>query len=268
MSRALPLLAALALLLPGRAQAHNPDIATFVVVQGEAGWALRVRIPTAGLQRGLEALLGPTPSSDELREAAVQALRAGVELVADGHAVALGEAVGGVGSHEAVLDFALPGWPAAVARLYGTRLVVLADAPNQHNVLRLVDSKGTSQWVLAARNGFTLGPDVPMSSGSVPRPSPRGRPGSWPRRPPRSRGPSPTRRSASGPSGTRASRSRSRSRSWSRSRSRSRSRSPIRDGAGRSGAGRELARSQVRPTLSGTTLPRRWLVRQGVRKAR
>jgi hypothetical protein len=161
------LAALLALLVASPALAHNADIATYTVVRIEQGWVLQVQLPTAALVASLDAPQQGR-AADRLGAAAEAAIRGGTELRMDGRPVPLGAALVGVGPHETRLQFALAGIDGP-GSLEGSRLAALADGPNQHNVLRLVEAAGPSQWVLAARNGFTLDRAVPASRGSLRR---------------------------------------------------------------------------------------------------
>jgi hypothetical protein len=157
----------LLLLVPLAAWAHAANVATWTVEQAPDGWLLRATLPTAGLTQAMHARRGPGPHALEVWEAEAEALaRAGVALRCGGEPTPLGPGAVRLGQHTSELLFELP---RPCPELAGTRLDALREVPGQHNVLRLQDAKGLSQWVLAGRNGFTLTAEVPASKGSTSR---------------------------------------------------------------------------------------------------
>lgn len=151
------------------AEGHSADISTYVVTQRQGLWVLHVSLATAGLRRGLWLHAGVVPEglqSAAEQGAIVQLIRAGVRLVIDGGPVALRGGGVRVGGHQTDLLFTLPSAPKTPHSLLQSRISGLSAVPNQHNVLRLVVGDKRAQWVLAARNDFTLTAKVPASVGS------------------------------------------------------------------------------------------------------
>jgi len=166
--------AAIAMSAATPALAHNAEVSTYAVRRRGGLWTLQVSLATAGLDHALAQRLGQAPRTQlRYKTETVRLVREGMHLVLNDQPTALG--IGGIklGGHQTDLVFSLPTAPQQITSLLGTRITAGQEVPNQHNVLRIVRAEGLEQWVLAARNRFTLTGDVPRSGAEVHAPAHR-----------------------------------------------------------------------------------------------
>lgn len=140
------------------AQAHVPNIATFVLSEGEPGWRLEVHMSTSGMHQAL-TLLHPNLSLHGLdpqryESLVVEALRDGIKLSYDESPVVLGQAAVGIRAHASTVTFRVAAPPEGTQQVHA-RIDALSERGGQNNVFRVVASGASAHVVLKADNGFS-----------------------------------------------------------------------------------------------------------------
>lgn len=148
------------LCLPAPAQAHNGDVATFVLlpmaVEADGvkarGWVLQVHVA----RHALDAVVGLPSEADDpkgWRERAVAYVKAHVRFDHGGQRLALGSGGIRVGGHQTDLRFLLPGLPPAGGALK-VRIDAFAEDGHQSNVVKLRGAEAKTT-VLTADDDFS-----------------------------------------------------------------------------------------------------------------
>lgn len=143
--------------------AHDPNLATFELKQGAAGWMLEGSFMFARAQATLQAedpdLDWATLERGEIERRLMDHLRVTVEIWADGVGVPLGAGGIRLGDHQTNVRFPLPSLVEA-PRLLVVGIHSFADNPAQTQVLRIHHDGRRHTRVLRVEEDFTARVDL------------------------------------------------------------------------------------------------------------
>ena len=158
------------------AQAHDPNVATFELEEGAAGWVLEGSFMFSRAQATLEA---EDPDLDwaavdrvEIERRLMDHLRVTVEIWADGVGVPLGAGGIRLGDHQTTVRFPLPALGDGPSTLT-VGLHSFADNPEQTQVLRIYHDGRRHTRVLRAEEDFTTRVDLAEAESPRVQPAPR-----------------------------------------------------------------------------------------------
>lgn len=139
------------------AGAHVPNIASYALVEDDAGWHLDVALSTDGMHSALRQAY----PNEALSESSVEAyerlliahLRRGIAISYDGEPAVLGRPAVQLAPHETRVQFVITAPPDDLL-VVGARIDALSETAHQNNVFRVTSYTAREHVVLSEDNGF------------------------------------------------------------------------------------------------------------------